>query len=187
MKKYLIAALAMIAPAFVTPASAADLPVYKAVQAFNWTGFYVGAHVGYGWIHSNDGGPDADGILGGIQAGYNWQLNRNWVFGIESDFAGTDIKNAVPSHMDYVGTARVRLGYTMDRVMVYGTGGFAFVRVGAQGAPHAGETGYAAGAGIEWMFAPRWSLKTEYMHVGFSQGPFDTRVDTLKLGVNYHF
>jgi len=71
---------------------------------FDWTGFYLGAHVGYG--DPSFGGKfdsdeednedisfadkiDADGILAGFQAGYNWQMD-SLVLGIETDFSITD-------------------------------------------------------------------------------------------------
>src|ERR1700759_5039058 len=91
--------------------SAADLggqpysksPVY--VQpGYDWTGPYIGANVGYSWGRSSDtstlnpGAEPAlftntssskmDGVVGGAQMGYNWQL-QNWLLGGEADFQGT--------------------------------------------------------------------------------------------------
>jgi len=103
----LFAAASLLAAAAV-PAAAADLgraPAYKApavVQTVhNWTGFYVGGHIGYGWSGSNNwnvlaiapavpglGGtvnPDADGFIGGAQIGANYQAGM-WVLGVEGDF-----------------------------------------------------------------------------------------------------
>ncbi len=88
-------------------AEAADLRVKApvAVLAYSWTGFYVGAHAGYGWRNptvaftANDpaafavsccvspGSFNGDGALGGFQAGYNWQFNQSWLIGAEADFA----------------------------------------------------------------------------------------------------
>jgi outer membrane immunogenic protein len=64
----------------------------------SWTGFYVGANAGYSWgpwatssnqeifnFESRTASPQVNGALGGLQAGYNWQYNSRWVFGIESD------------------------------------------------------------------------------------------------------
>ncbi len=173
MKKILLSGVALAALFVAAPASAADVPVrqqqqyYKAAPApvFNWTGFYFGGHVGYGWGDTAVGG-DVDGFLGGLQLGYNWQLSRNWVFGIEGDISGTDINNAVPVHVDYLGTLRARVGYTWDRTMVYGTGGLAWNR-SSVGGVHDTDTGYALGLGIEWAFAPNWSTKVEYMYYAF--------------------
>ena len=196
MKKILLSGVALAALFAAAPASAADVPVrqqqqyYKAAPApvFNWTGFYFGGHVGYGWGDTAVGG-DVDGFLGGVQLGYNWQLSRNWVFGVEADISGTDINNAVPVHIDYLGTLRARVGYTWDRTMLYGTGGLAWNRSSVAGL-HDTDTGYALGLGIEWAFAPNWSTKVEYMYYAFDNTsviPTDLDISTVKVGLNYRF
>jgi outer membrane immunogenic protein len=198
MKKILLSGVALAALFAAAPAQAADVPVrqqqpyYKAAPApvFNWTGFYFGGHVGYGWgdtAASITG--EVDGFTGGLQAGYNWQFSRNWVFGIEADITGTDMNDPLPTHVDYLGTLRARVGYAWDRTMLYGTGGLAFNRSSVTGL-HDTDTGYALGAGIEWAFAPNWSAKVEYMYYSFDNtGPVATDLDvsTIKLGVNYRF
>jgi outer membrane immunogenic protein len=86
---------------------AADLPVNKApapVRAalYDWTGFYVGANIGYSVgndrVSQTLTGPGVNdttftdaavapkGVLGGVQVGYNWQGGRNWLVGFETDF-----------------------------------------------------------------------------------------------------
>jgi outer membrane immunogenic protein len=195
MKKVLLSGVALVALLAAAPANAADVPVrgpiYKAAPApvFNWTGFYFGGHIGYGWS-STDIVVEPDGFLGGVQLGYNWQFSRNWVFGVETDIAGTDMNDSVGgvnAHVDYLGTARVRLGYTWDRTMIYGTGGLAYVRQSLLGV-HDTDTGYAIGAGIEWAFAPAWSAKVEYMFHGFDNNIIgDSDISTIKFGVNYRF
>ena len=90
-------------------ASAADMPMKAplapAVIPYNWTGFYVGANVGYAWGPWNASAsqiifdpstthdPKVDGWLGGLQAGYNWQSGR-WVFGLEGDIQITGAKDS---------------------------------------------------------------------------------------------
>lgn len=116
MRKTIIAAIGLLS---ILPASAADIarPVYKApapAPVVNWTGFYVGGNLGYGWgFHEMTqnvtagsgvlvvpagstlyGGAqtfDANprGFTGGVQAGYNWQFSPNWVYGFEADFQGS--------------------------------------------------------------------------------------------------
>jgi outer membrane immunogenic protein len=92
----------------VTSVFAADMPT-KAPKAplvipYSWTGFYVGANVGYTWgpwdasasqvifdpstVHD----PKVNGWLGGLQAGYNWQRDR-WVLGVEGDIQITGAKD----------------------------------------------------------------------------------------------
>ena len=82
--------------------------------------------------------PD-DGVTAGGQIGYNFQIG-NAVIGIEADAAWTDIGrrvtiggpgapatlNTFRADLDYLGTVRGRLGWAFDRVMIYGTGGFAY-------------------------------------------------------------
>lgn len=188
MKKILSLCTALAALAIATPANAADMPVrgpvYKyapqPAPVFNWTGFYVGGHVGYGF------NSDLDGFALGLQAGYNWQFSPNIVFGVEADITGTDMNGlpgGVPAHIDYLGTARARLGYTWDRTMLYGTGGFAFSRSALAGL-HGNDTGYALGAGIEWAYSSSWTLKAEYMYYDLGAG-FDASM--IRLGANYRF
>jgi outer membrane immunogenic protein len=90
-------------------ASAADVAVRPRpyapppVPVSDWTGFYIGAHGGYGWGHdsftstSTDPdsltitGPNSKGGVYGFQAGYNQQWGA-WVGGLEIDLSGTGIK-----------------------------------------------------------------------------------------------
>jgi outer membrane immunogenic protein len=167
-------------------ASAADLaarpytkaPVAPPVEAYNWTGFYVGANVGGSWGRSNTdltlaqptrGGttvssigstsPAMNGVLGGLQAGYNWQTGF-WVLGLETDIQITGQRGEsrvmdtvlVPNEclapctpppptpvtgtFDYTrklpwfGTLRGRLGVTpSERWLIYVTGGLAYGEV----------------------------------------------------------
>ncbi len=188
MKKIISICVALAAFAIAPSANAADMPIrgpqYKYAPApapvFNWTGIYVGAHVGYGW------GDDVDGFLGGLQIGYNWQLSPNIVFGIEADITGTDMNGTpagFPFHIDYTGTLRGRLGYAFDRTMIYGTGGLAYARVGSLGI-HDSDTGYAIGAGVEWAVSNAWSMKAEYMYHDIANG---FEFSTIKVGLNYRF
>ncbi len=72
------------------PTKAPVAPVYAA--PFNWTGFYIGAHVGAGWSTEEwIANHNLNGFLGGAQIGYNWQ--SGWVvFGVEADASWADIK-----------------------------------------------------------------------------------------------
>src|SRR5690606_21737945 len=91
---------------FSSAAFAADLPVYTGQepeplpisQYFDWTGFYVGAHLGWGFGDQefpaacecgagSDAELDYDGLLGGLQIGYNYQFRPNWLVGIEGDIS----------------------------------------------------------------------------------------------------
>src|ERR1700739_1089679 len=94
MKKFLLASASFAL--FAAPAAAADMSArpYKAppppaplATVYNWTGFYIGGHVGGAWagdntLQSNDGR-----FLGGVQAGADYQFNPNWVVGIEGQYS----------------------------------------------------------------------------------------------------
>src|SRR5258707_1235125 len=94
MKKILIGAAALAA--FAGPAFAADMPartyskapVYTApALIYNWTGFYIGGHLGGAFAGDNSlQGSDAR-FLGGVQAGFDYQFAPNWVLGAEAQYS----------------------------------------------------------------------------------------------------
>jgi outer membrane immunogenic protein len=196
MKKLFVAGIA--AAAFCgAPALAADLPVkapiYKAVAPmFNWTGCYVGAHLGGGWgskhwssqDFGNHGSHDVDGWLGGGQIGCDYQTGQ-WVFGIEGDFSWARLEgdsidrqftdDTLHSKVDWLATATGRFGYAFDRTLLYVKGGGAWARdkywisAGGNTYSRADETrsGWTVGTGLEYAFAPNWSAKLEYSYIDF--------------------
>ena len=126
-------------------AAAADLslaPLYKAppvevAQAYNWTGFYLGANGGGGWGHSswnaNATGINLSGGQAGGTIGYNRQLG-NVVFGVEGDIDWSGLKGSsttagcpggCSTSDSWLSTVRGRIGYSFERVMPYATGGLA--------------------------------------------------------------
>jgi outer membrane immunogenic protein len=141
-------------------AFAADLPirrpVYKApplAPVYNWTSFYVGAHLGWAWTDKNwrlPSGVDlvsytADDVIGGVQGGYNWQTGA-WVLGVEVQASWGEIRQGVPyieqdnivgpagrvirarvgTTVENLGTLAVRIGHAWDRSLVYVKGGAAW-------------------------------------------------------------
>ncbi|GEO84443.1 MULTISPECIES: outer membrane protein [Alphaproteobacteria] len=213
---------AVILAAMVTPAAAADMSTPLSVPtASDWTGFYVGGHLGGGrsiidWTY-DVGGTTADhkgdGVLGGAQLGYNLQ-SGNWVFGGEADISAsgidgdTDCPNPAftcSSDTKWLSTVRGRLGYTFDNLLIYGTGGLGIGRfemstnngAGTSGSTTKTDTGWVAGAGVEYAFSPRWSVKAEYMYYDFGSTSYevdngldvnvDSRFHTGKIGVNFKF
>jgi high affinity Mn2+ porin len=134
---------------------AADAPARKPVKAahkplyYDWTGVYVGGHVGYSRGHAqvmltDPGSPTASfgssfgSLSGGVQLGYNYLLPSRILLGIEADMsflnylAADDVAwsriTAVADtaeKIDYMGTLRSRVGYAFPYWMIYATGGFA--------------------------------------------------------------
>ena len=159
------------------PNMASKAPVLKAV--YDWTGFYVGGHFGYG---GGSLGPDTKplpeqavvfphsvtGLIGGYQMGYNRQFANHLVLGIEADATFTsplDAPRLVPapfnSTIDYTGTLRGRIGYAHGIWMPYVIGGFAWghthIDINEDPANSSkiisrvgdNQTGWTAGAGVE--------------------------------------
>jgi opacity protein-like surface antigen len=126
-------------------AAAADIPVKAAplpvVTVYNWTGVYIGAHVGYGKGRKEWGDGfnifayDVSGWLAGGQIGVNQQIG-NWVFGIEADASWTNIDGGqnlllggpalgfeqtftANTKIDSIVTVAGRIGFAQDRWLVY--------------------------------------------------------------------
>jgi outer membrane immunogenic protein len=150
MRKF---ALAVAALALGTAsASAADLAARPYVKApapiaavYNWTGFYVGGHVGWGeakqdWFLIQNAvgfGFSKDGVIAGGYAGYNWQLGSNFVLGAEFEGSWSDLQQGnVPctiaqaaicrNDVNWLGSVRGRAGVAFNQVLFYAAGGWAF-------------------------------------------------------------
>ena len=241
------AAFALASGAMVGQSSAADLyfePPAPPPPVFvpTWAGFYVGGHVGYGEGKSDyrqdldfdfDVDPDAsntfrasvspDGILGGVQGGYNWQVN-NFVLGIEGDFSFLDWSESTnvfdanfdevdgldegdaygtaSTDIDFLASVRGRVGYAMDSVLIYGTGGIAWAQADARatvvaatrddlaavpptstelsGKGSLDDIAFVAGAGLAWMVIPQtMSVGVEGLYYWFKDSTtlIDEQID----------
>lgn len=201
MNKY-IGGLAIAATLFSSTAFAADVVVPEVIPVFSWTGAYVGLNVGFGgdkakhqfWV---DGVPvngsldfTSSGFLGGIQAGYNYQIDQ-WVVGVEADFQGSGIKGegsvrlnnvvvpgefdaSIGTKLDWYGTLRARAGVlATDRFLVYATGGLAYGRtksyinadaLGINESVSKTKAGWTVGAGAEYAITDNVTFKTEYAY-----------------------
>ena len=195
MKKLLLSGAAFIV--FTAPAFAADIPartyskapVYTAPQAvYNWTGFYIGGHVGGAFAGNNSLEGSAGRFLGGVQGGFDYQFAGNWVVGAEAQYSWLANNNGgvlfpgntlVTSNNNQLGSVTGRVGYTWGPALLYGKFGSALrdkVNVGASsgGVPVVVATtsgnrwnGLTVGAGLEYMIAPNWSAKAEYQYYNF--------------------
>jgi high affinity Mn2+ porin len=186
---------------------AADIPVRLPVKApylqpvFDWTGFYIGAHTGYSrgsssavlidpLLATTATSNSFSGVIGGVQAGYNFQMPSGLLLGVEADltfpnyFTSNSIvgllatpRSAVFEQWDYVGTVRGRVGYAANHWLLYATGGLAYTGERFVNSPPIGDEekhinvrlGWAAGAGVEYAFAPNWSLRLEYLYNRFEK------------------
>jgi outer membrane immunogenic protein len=166
-------------------------PMMQAV--YDWSGFYVG--INGGWAETEDrrvspagnlfGDNTVDGGTVGGQLGYRWQ-NGPWVFGLEAqgnwaDISGSNTNllapagNSIRSKMDAFGLFTGQVGYAWNNTLLYLKGGAAvtdnkyssfFTGPGIV-FNSASDTrwGGAVGVGIEYGFAPNWSVGIEYNHL----------------------
>jgi high affinity Mn2+ porin len=215
MKRHLVTASLLLAP---LPALAND-------------GFYFGGHVGYLFGTGNAtlgdptglaGGSSSIGQLsGGVQGGWQTVLpSSRWMVGIELDLSFMDARDGAQvlsyrttpgayadEQLEYLGTVRGRLGYSLGAWTPFVTGGLAFastrwnrtdLSTGYNDAtPGQWRLGYTFGGGVDYALDRRWSARAEYLYThlsptGFTFGSgarYDTLYDLhqMRVGLNYHF
>jgi len=215
MKKFLLGTVALVALGATVPALAADLgaraPYYSKAPAYaapiyNWTGFYIGGHVGGAFSSGNNFNGLATGnngngrFLGGLQGGADYQFAPNWVVGLEAQYSwlSGNVGAVFPGGFAYnnnqrgLGSVTGRVGYTWGPGLLYVKGGYAYSdnneSVTLGGVPVAFTTdvnhsnGYTVGAGLEYMFAPNWSAKVEYQYYNFGSARFLTPAPLIPFG-----
>ena len=210
------------APAYVPPAP----------PPITWTGCYIGANIGgvFGRGDATFAGVEVSrsnsGFAGGGQIGCDYQFAGGWVIGIRNMFDGTTLhrdraffdpvsgfSGTADTRLSWFDTLTGRLGYAVAPAwLIYGQGGVAwansktditFAGIDFGDVGNRTRTGWTAGGGVEWMFAPNWSafLEGNYMDFGSNDHTifgttvctagcfFNThaKAATVLVGVNYRF
>lgn len=207
MKRTIILAAAVAAMA--TGASrAADIyrsSPYSATPAAyiaqnTWTGPYIGANIGYQFGSTSFLGLEPSGVMGGVQGGYNWQFDQV-VVGGEADFQFSGAEDTTFATYKFsnpwFGTVRARLGYALNNILFYGTGGLAY---GKGQLDYFGFSedhilgGWAVGAGMEVGLTRNLSVRAEYMFVDLSPTNYaftnmnaGIESSIVRFGLNYRF
>lgn len=231
MKRMLIA-IAASAALVGTPALAADMPLKAPpVPVWGWSGFYIGGDIGYGWGRStgtlNDGvfnaapvpyGADPSGMIGGGFVGYNYQINQ-FVVGVEADWQGanlsgsgsgtyTGISYTMNTTVSGYGSVRGRLGFALDRWLVFATGGWDWGNTQTSYATTGTSpfytnkfsgSGATVGAGIEYAVTRHWLARVEYRYTDLGNHSFEDppcvcgengnriTINDIRLGAAYKF
>ncbi len=229
-------ACALLTAAPSRPVNAADMaakaPPADAMPSWSWTGLYVGVDAGYIWNRigifdpatpaSGTATANADGAALGAHLGYLYQFNNPIVLGIEADaswlngsaigpFPGTPVVGiATSSRWD--GSMRGVLGVAVDRVLIYGTGGWAWLDgsmcgngpLPAAPACFAGSNGpnlvggWIAGGGLAYAITDQLSARIEYLHADYGHFAYEgvwtggsvnvtDTTDTVRAGLSYKF
>jgi outer membrane immunogenic protein len=173
--------------------------------SYEWSGFYIGANVGgaFGDVDLTGVSEDTnyvdinagqtipfspDGVLGGLQIGYNFQFSGGWLFGLEVEGHGMDYDEvattggddiwAVESEWGATGTAR--LGFLLSsNSLLYVKGGYAAGNVKTHFADTSGRTGsfetdethggWVVGGGFEHMIGENVSFGVEYNYLDLGE------------------
>lgn len=177
-------------------ANAADLivdevAVEAAAPVADWTGAYVGGHVGWvsgtvDWELVPPPGPfgtyDIDGWLLGVQGGYNWQVDT-FVLGVEGDISlgdivsDPDLSGFIDRQINWTASLRARAGVSFDAILLYGTAGLAVANSTTEIFGFADDTnthvGWTVGVGAEAMVAENVSAKLEYRYSDYGSQTYD--------------
>jgi len=204
--------------------NAAAAPFFAANEfpttlSLNPSGFIGGVQVGYNWLV-------APWVVVGLEAdiqgsGYRGSATASPTPGL----AFVPFTTTIEEHGNWFGTVRPRVGFlALPNLLVYGTGGLAYgqaeisfnaIATGftlatcpgnftcTSGSSSSVRLGWAAGAGLEWMFLPHWSLKAEYLFVDLDPSATGTstacciittftattqfRENIVRAGVNWNF
>ncbi|MBP0617308.1 outer membrane protein [Jiella mangrovi] len=197
------------------PPAPAPMVIEPIAQTTTWTGLNLGVQAGGVFGHNGDAsfdtggnaafgegdvdGDDTGNFIGGANIGYDYQFQNNVVLGAVADFnyinRKKDTSYTTPdgsefsseTKLNYLGTVRARLGYAMDNVLFYGTGGLAYGDVkqststpstaaGSEFADYDFTTdsdkhsvGYAVGAGVDYMATQNLSFGVEYLYTNLGK------------------
>ncbi len=195
-------------------ALSADLPSSKFLPLapalpplYSWTGFYVGGQVGYSWgadrqeLFTTAGrapvGVSFDyrpsSFMGGGHAGFNYQMG-SVVLGVEGDIEAINARDERGGlfrvQQDWQGSVRGRIGYAMDRFMIYGAAGAAFTRfeygyfnpvAGFGESGKFSRTGWTVGGGVNFAWTDNLIFGLDYRYTDY--GSFDHVASSAYLGL----
>jgi opacity protein-like surface antigen len=188
----------LFASTAATVAHAADAVVYNPAPPaapvtyqpeFRWTGPYIGGQLGYGWADTNVG-VEGSGALGGVHAGYNYDLG-GFVVGAEADYDFADIElDGDAGEVDGIARAKLRGGVNLGRVLPYLTGGAAHATADIEGEGDVSGFGYVLGGGADFALTDQVIVGGEYLYHDFSDiddTGIDVEAHTVRAKASYKF
>lgn len=181
------------APVFagsITPVEPEPTPMVPAApiapSSPNWTGAYAGGQLGFADIDTNAAGTDGDGYIGGLTAGYDYDLG-DWVVGGGLDYDFADINIGGGTTVDSIWRAKLRGGYKIGNGLLYAAGGYA----GADTNNLGNEGGYFIGGGYDHMVSQNFSMGGEVLYHeidGFGPAPsVDLETTTIQVRGTFRF
>jgi opacity protein-like surface antigen len=168
-----LASLAVATPALAGgPTTPVEEPVIvpapaPVVMSADWSGAYVGGQLGYGDVDSNGGGLDGNGWLGGVHAGYLWDLGT-FVAGAELDYDTADIDlGGTAGSLDDVTRLKLIGGTELGNSLLYATAGAAYANATVGGADLS-DDGWFLGAGMAVPVGGNWTVGGEILQHQFN-------------------
>jgi outer membrane immunogenic protein len=176
-------------------------------SGYNVKGGLIGGTLGYNWQMSS--------FVVGFEGDASWVAERGTMPDVGTNAINLGFVDPVTgaaqfssfTNETWLATARGRFGYAVNNLLFYGTAGYAAAGVG-QGiydnshnllaSTSSTRSGWTAGGGLEWGFAPNWSAKFEWLYMKFNTVAFNTAVaegprnvpfddNVVRFGVNYRF
>jgi outer membrane immunogenic protein len=196
---------AVLAADVIEQVPEAPEPVVQDLAA-QWTGPYVGIYAAYHWMHSDFSSGDditgIDGIGAGGYAGYNYQIDPNFVVGLEGAVGFSDAENNFNNttvEQGWDASLRARLGYAFGESMIYGIGGLAGTNATvSRGSSSDSQThlGWTIGAGFETFLTENVVGRVEYDYSSYNSQTYEISGSdpdvsltdhAIKLGVGLKF
>lgn len=167
----------------------ADPVVTQAAPSFasgrDWTGAYGGLSLGYGDFEGG-AGQNGDGAIGGLFAGYDWDLG-DWVVGGAVEYQGLDANFAGADGVEDLARLKFRAGYDLGDTLVYGALGASSADIDL-GAGSTSEEGYFVGVGAERFITDTLTLGGELTYDRFENvGAANTDVDGVSATARLAF
>jgi outer membrane immunogenic protein len=176
----------------------AEPPVaVESAPQFSWAGGYAGILTGYGWGDGSIdtvGDEDFDGARFGGFVGYNWDLGSQLVVGLEGDLNYDWNEESIGGDDFNTGmnwSARARVGYAMDRALLFAAGGYTGTNIEGAGDDDTLH-GWTIGAGVDYALTDRMFTRVEYRYNDFGSGDlggndvdFDQHVVNVGLAVKF--
>ncbi len=177
------------------PTTAAPEPVIIPAEPYvapgiDWSGAYVGGQIGYGDTDTTGGALDGHGMLGGVHAGYRWDMG-SFVAGVELDHDATNIDLGVTpgDTLDAVTRLKLTAGTEMGNALLYGALGGAHASATVGGADLS-DSGYFLGAGVTYALTDSWTVGGELLQHKFSDfdgSGVDLDATTVTARVGFRF
>ncbi len=190
-----------------TAPAPADPVIAQPIEASKpfWAGAYAGGQIGYAYsdfdlnLGTRPGDFNDDSVIGGIHAGYLWQVGQSFYIGPEfqydfADLQATDATTGATASFDNIARLKLVAGYEVGNGLIYGSGGIAYADFSNVGTVFSGfdggETNYVLGLGYDHRIGDNWSVGAEYQFHRFNSigaSGEDVDLNTVHLKAAYRF